>query len=88
MCGRVRFALGQKTTPKTTPIATPITTKDKLTQWVLAYPSITREEIAKELRVSINTVKEYILKLKKDGFLQRVGDNRNGYWEISTGEET
>ena len=32
--------------------------------------------------LSINTVKEYILKLKRESLLKRVGSNRNGYWEV------
>jgi predicted HTH transcriptional regulator len=27
--------------------------------------------------------KEYISKLKKDGVLERIGDNRNGYWKVN-----
>lgn len=68
---------------ETTPITTPITTKDALIALILKRPKITREELASELGISINTVKEYILNLKKSGTLNRVGDNRNGYWEIN-----
>jgi predicted HTH transcriptional regulator len=59
-----------ETTPITTPVATPIT------------PKITREELAIALDISINGIKQHILKLKKDGILKRIGDNRNGYWDI------
>jgi ATP-dependent DNA helicase RecG len=67
----------------TTPITTPITTKDKFLVLIENNPKIKRDNLAKELNISINTVKEYILKLKKDGVLERVGDNRNGYWEVN-----
>lgn len=71
-------------TPIATPITTPITTREKLLVLIKNNSQITRDELANELDISINTVKEYILKLKKDGVLQRVGDNRNGYWEVKS----
>lgn len=60
-----------------TPITTPITTKEKLLEIIKLNPTITREELAIALGISINTVKEYILKLKKENRLERTGDNRN-----------
>ena len=71
------------TTPITTPITTPVTTKEKLLSLLKQNPSITREALAKELGISVNGVKQHILKLKKDGVIERIGDNRNGYWSIS-----
>ncbi len=68
--------------PETTPITTPITTKEKLLELIKFNPAITRYELASTLGISINTVKEYILKLKKENRLKRIGDNRNGKWEI------
>lgn len=53
---------------------TPITTREKLLVLIKNNSQITRDELAKELDISINTVKEYILK--------RIGDNRTGYWEL------
>lgn len=62
---------------------TPITTREKLLVLIRNNSQITRDELAKELDISINTVKEYILKLKKEKILERIGDNRNGYWSIN-----
>jgi len=67
----------------TTSITTPITTRQKLLVLIRNNPKITRDELAKELDISINTVKEYIQKLKKEKILKRIGDNRNGYWSIN-----
>ena len=72
----------QKTSSKTTPKTTPKTTKEKLIDKMIQNPKITREELSHDLDISISGVKQHILKLKKDGILTRVGDNRNGYWEI------
>ena len=71
-----------KTTQKTTPKTTPKTTKEKLIDLIKTDSKITRNELAKELNISINTVKEYILNLKREGLLKRVGSNRSGYWEV------
>ena len=71
-----------KTTSKTTPKTTPKTTKEKLLDLIKTDSKITRNELADELNISINTVKEYILNLKREGLLKRVGSNRNGYWEV------
>lgn len=70
------------TTPVTTPITTPITTKDRLLLLIKENPKITRENLSNKLDISINTVKEHISKLKKANKLERIGDNRNGYWKV------
>jgi len=44
--------------------------------------SITQKELALNLSLSVNTVKEYITKLKKENKLLRIGSDRNGYWEV------
>ncbi len=65
--------------------STPITTRGKILVLIKNNSQITRDELANKLDISINTVKEYIQRLKKDGVLRRVGDNRNGYWKIIKG---
>ena len=72
-----------KATPKATSKTTPKTTKEILVSLIEESPKITREELSKKLEISINGVKQHILKLKKDGVLERIGDNRNGYWSIN-----
>jgi predicted HTH transcriptional regulator len=74
--------LEKKEKDETTPITTPITTREKLLVLIKNNSQITRDELAKKLDISVNTVKEYIIKLKKDGVLERIGDNRNGYWSV------
>jgi ATP-dependent DNA helicase RecG len=72
-----------KTTSKTTPISTPLKTKEKMVMLIKQDPKISREELANALNISINGVKQHILRLKKSGVLERIGDNRNGYWKIN-----
>ena len=71
---KINNLIGQK--------ATPITTKEKLLELIETNPSITREALSQKLDISINTVKEHILKLKRSNKLERIGDNRNGYWKV------
>ena len=71
--------------PIDTPIDTPIiitTGEEKLLTLIRKNNKITREEIAIELGISINTVKQYIRNLKNKNALIRVGTNRTGHWLV------
>lgn len=70
-----------KTTPKTTSKTTP-KTRDRLLTLITENNQITREELSERLGIGINGVKQHILKLKKEGALERLGDNRTGFWKI------
>ena len=72
----------QKTTLKTTPKTTPKTTKEKLIEYIKENKNITREELALNLDISINGVKQHILNLKKENRLERVGGRKNGEWRV------
>lgn len=71
----------KKTTPK---LIFEIDVSLSLAVNILAYlgvnPEATRNDIARRFGVSIITVKEYILKLRKQDRLVRVGSLRSGYW--------
>jgi|GEM_PF-6079737 len=43
---------------------------------------VTREDLARQLGIGINGVKQHVLKLKKEGLLERIGSNRAGSWRI------
>ncbi len=45
-------------------------------------PSVTQKKIAHQLKISSETVKEYISKLKSKGVLRRVGLDKGGHWEV------
>jgi predicted HTH transcriptional regulator len=70
--------------PKDTPKDTPNITQgeEKMLLLIRKNSKITREELATELGISVNTVKPFIRNLKNKGILIRIGNNRNGYWEI------
>lgn len=44
---------------------------------------ITQKEIANKLKITKRTVERNINVLKKQGFLQRVGSDKTGYWKIN-----
>ena len=69
------------TTPKATPKATP-KTREQLLDLIVQNNRITRDELAQILEISVNGVKQHILKLKKDGLLARVGGHRFGVWQV------
>lgn len=46
------------------------------------YPQITRINIAKILGITISTIDYHIRWLRKNGLLERVGADKNGYWKI------
>jgi len=73
------------TTPNSTPKATPKTTskkREQVLELIGQNNRVTREELAQKLEISINGVKQHILKLKKEGVLARVGGHRFGVWQI------
>lgn len=73
-------------TPLVTPLVTPLAKLTELEKKVFdeirENPKISRTEIAAKLNIKLDTVKEYLKKLKKKGILKRVGKTSRGYWEI------
>jgi len=90
------FKVEMRHTPtKTTikpPLETPLKTEiqdvylteleDKIFKQIQIDNHITFENIATNLSISRNTVKEYVDKLKNKRVLRRVGGRRGGHWEI------
>lgn len=44
--------------------------------------SLTAEQIASELKVSVSTVERSIKQLKDNGLIERVGSDKSGYWKV------
>jgi len=90
------FKVEMHHTPKKTPIKPPLKPplkteiqdvyltelEDKIFKQIQIDNHITFENIAKNLSISRNTVKEYVDKLKNKRVLRRVGGRRGGHWEI------
>lgn len=43
---------------------------------------MTREDLAKQIGVSRDTIKYHITNLQTENRLQRVGGRKEGYWEV------
>ena len=50
-------------------------------------PTITQAKLAKELDVTIRTIKRRLSKLQEEGIVRREGTNRNGSWIIEEKQE-
>ena len=46
------------------------------------HPALTQRELAMELGWTVDRVKYYLNKLKKQQVIRRVGSRHNGYWEV------
>jgi ATP-dependent DNA helicase RecG len=74
----------QKSTQKSTQKNLPISILSrKIIETIIKNKHTTQNEIAKELSISINTVKEYVKKLKMKEIIKHTGSDRAGYWEIT-----
>ena len=82
------FRAKEKTTPNypqlppTTPMTMPNKEKD-IIKLIKQNPKITKENLAKELNVTIYGIKYYIRKLKEKRKLEWVGSSKFGYWKFS-----
>ncbi len=66
-----------KTTPKTTPKTT-----EKIIALIKHDPSISKEELANELQLTVDGVKYHIRKLNKKGVLVWEGSSKAGRWIV------
>ena len=57
-------------------------TSDKILAYMKENPLITREVLAELLRISVKGLDWNIKKLKHEGKLKRVGNDRQGHWEV------
>ncbi|MCJ7624962.1 MAG: winged helix-turn-helix transcriptional regulator, partial [Anaerolineaceae bacterium] len=73
---------GGQTTPQITPQINLTSLENNIVNEIIKNPAITRKQIASNLGISPETVKEYLEKLKKKGLLRRIGAARGGYWEV------
>lgn len=80
-----------KTTQTTTQITTQITTQTtiKLTkndheilQVIQNNPALSQKEIAMELGWTVDRVKYYLNKMKKQEAIRRIGSSHKGYWKL------
>lgn len=54
----------------------------RILNYIKKNKHITRDEIADKCRVSIETIKRDIQKLKSNNMIRRIGSDKTGYWKI------
>jgi DNA-binding CsgD family transcriptional regulator len=69
-------------TPQKTPQK--ISLSERILRIIKSNPAATRADIARELAIKPETVKEYLKKLKKLDKIERQGSDRSGLWKIKT----
>ena len=45
-------------------------------------PNITKAELSRILRISTTAIDNNISFLKKNGYIERIGSNKTGYWNV------
>lgn len=61
---------------------TKVSNEERIISMIQANPNITAVEMAEKLFMTVNGVKYYIKKLKKEERLIRVGSTKKGYWKV------
>ncbi len=57
-------------------------TREKILKLILEDSSVSTEEMSKRIGITKKGIEWQIMRLKKDGILQRIGPAKGGYWEI------
>lgn len=79
-------------TPPVTPPVTPLVTppvellndlEKRFVDMLTANPTLSRIQMSEFLGIGLDTVKEYLRKLREKGYVERIGGNkRTGYWNV------
>ena len=77
---RVRIKSEEKVTEKVTERVTE--NQLEILKSIKNNPSITTKELSGIVGISDRKIKENIKKLKGNGFLQRIGPAKGGYWKV------
>ena len=56
--------------------------EERILSEIRKEPRASRRELALNLKLSEDTVKEYIDRLRKKDILKRVGPDKGGHWEV------
>lgn len=58
----------------------------KTLEYLCAKPDATANEISESLGMSVRTINYHLSILKKEGFIDRIGSDKTGYWQINSTE--
>jgi Fic family protein len=56
--------------------------QQRILEFLKDCPTLTTNELAKELKLSTTAIENNISKLKKKGFLERIGPDKGGHWHV------
>lgn len=51
-------------------------------EFLKQYPETTQKNIMENLNISKRTLERIISLLKENSYIERIGNNRSGYWQI------
>ena len=57
--------------------------REKILELVMGNPSITTQEIAASVGLSVKGIEKAIRVLKEQGLLKRIGPDKGGHWEVA-----
>ena len=77
----LNFEVIDEITPPFTPPVTKL--ENDLLILIKQNPNGTKRKFAETLGISIEVVKEYFDNMKNKGLLERIGNNRTGYWKLN-----
>lgn len=76
------FRLEVKIPSETTQKTTQKTTKEKVLELLAVDSKMTREDLANQVGVSANAIKQHLANLQAEDKLERIGGRKNGYWKV------
>lgn len=60
---------------------TRVKTREKILRLILEDPSISTEEMSERIEITKKGIEWQIMRLKRDGILQRIGPAKGGHWK-------
>ena len=76
------FRIEVNTPSKTTQKTTQKTTKEKVLELLGVDSKMTREDLANQIGVSANAIKQHLSNLQAEDKLERIGGRKDGYWKV------
>lgn len=58
------------------------TTRARILEEMRNNPNITQPQLGVIIGIGKTTIQNHISYLRKNGFIERIGSNKNGYWKV------
>ncbi len=56
--------------------------KYKILSLLKSNPRYTKDDLKQILKKGDGTIKEHLANLKKEGYIERIGSTKGGYWKV------